>query len=75
MKQQKKIRKKRIFIPLNKRKAIQAETSAAYTTVFQSLNYTMDSELAKQIRRLAYEYGGKVVTKVIRPMTEDDIYY
>lgn len=46
------------------RRALMAEFGASYAAVFQSLNYTFNSERAKRIREAAItRYEGKEITE------------
>lgn len=58
------IKKKRIVVKPAFRRALMAEFGASYAAVFQSLNYTFNSERAKRIREAAItRYEGKEITE------------
>ena len=62
------IKKKRIVVRPQFRKALMAEFGASYVSVFMSLNYTSNSERAQRIREAALNrYKGIEImeTKII----------
>ena len=59
-------KKRCISVPVGVIDQLREETKAGRSTVYYSLRYERDSEVARKIRDLALtKYGGRMITKIV----------